>query len=305
MWSLSNTVDEPLTPVTVEPDLIDNILSDHPLDSSPPIEEPNPIVSLDPITALQIVFQLRTSCVQLIPFKCRRVVADAYDRVIKAVNVSNLNLECHARLLCFIPYTMSRVTDRSKNQSVQIKSRARSFAATSLFDIVNSIMEDSLHLEHQKAATSIKLRNVKRLISLGRLSDAIKMLQSNGVHPINTMVIQSLIDKHPQMVPCPEHDFNWLKHNFTTEQVAVAIASFPAGSSGGPFGLVEKFLKDLVSDAQLGNILLESLAYFCSSFASGIFPLALAPYYGSARLIPLVKKDGGSDLWPLAKPFVD
>ena len=35
-------------------------------------------------------------------------------------------------------------------------------------------------LEHQKETTSIKLRNVKRLISLGRLSDAIKMLQSNG-----------------------------------------------------------------------------------------------------------------------------
>ncbi len=58
---------------------------------------------------------------------------------------------------------------------------------------------------------------------MGSLSDAIKMLRSNGVHPINTMVIQSLIDKHPLMVPCPEHDFNKLKHNFTTERVAVAI----------------------------------------------------------------------------------
>jgi hypothetical protein len=73
-----------------------------------------------------------------------------------------------------------------KDQSAQIKSRARSFGAISLFDIVDSIMEDSLHLEHQKETTSIKLRNVKRFISLGRLSDAIKMLQSNGVHPINT-----------------------------------------------------------------------------------------------------------------------
>jgi hypothetical protein len=83
------------------------------------------------------------------------------------------------------------------------------------------------------------------------------------------------------------------------------FASFPAGSSGDPFSLVEKFLKDLVSDAQLGKILLKSLAYFCSSFASGIFPLALAPYYGSARLIPLVKKDGRIRPMPLAKYFAD
>jgi hypothetical protein len=125
-WSLLNSFGAPLTPVTVEPDL-----TSYPIIPCSHLHLLRNLinVSLDPITALQIGFQLRTSCVQLIPFKCRRVVVDAYDRAIKAVNVSILNLKCHARFLCFIPYTMSRFTNRSNNQSAQIKSWARSFGA--------------------------------------------------------------------------------------------------------------------------------------------------------------------------------
>jgi hypothetical protein len=47
----------------------------------------------------------------------------------------------------------------------------------------------------------------------------------------------------------------------------------------------------MISDTQLGPSVLSSLATFCSTFVRGRFPSAIAPYYGSARLIPLVKRD--------------
>ena len=39
--------------------------------------------------------------------------------------------------------------------------------------------------------------------------------------------------------------------------------------------------------------MLESLGVFCGLFVAGCFPQSLAPFYASARLIPLMKKDGG------------
>jgi hypothetical protein len=52
-------------------------------------------------------------------------------------------------------------------------------------------------------------------------------------------------------------------------------------------------LKDMISDPQLGKAVLSHLTHFCNLFISGKFPNTIAPFYGSARLIPLVKKDGG------------
>jgi hypothetical protein len=49
----------------------------------------------------------------------------------------------------------------------------------------------------------------------------------------------------------------------------------------------------MISNTQLGPSVLSSLAIFCSSFWCGRFPSTTAPYYGSAGLIPLVKKDNG------------
>ena len=45
--------------------------------------------------------------------------------------------------------------------------------------------------------------------------------------------------------------------------------------------------------AQLKESFLDSLATFCTRFASNTFPSSLAPLYGGAKLVPLVKKDLG------------
>jgi hypothetical protein len=119
------------------------------------------------------------------------------------------------------------------------------------------------------------------------------MLNSDGVYKVTPSVVETLKDKHPEGPGFFLDDINAQAINFSSEEVAEAIKSFPNGSSGGPYGLVEKMLKDMINDAQLGNTLLTSLAKFCSQFCSGKMPIELACYYASARLIPLIKKDNG------------
>jgi hypothetical protein len=43
----------------------------------------------------------------------------------------------------------------------------------------------------------------------------------------------------------------------------------------------------------MGQSVLDSLAFFCGNFVSGHFSTIISPFYGCARLIPLVKKNNG------------
>lgn len=137
------------------------------------------------------------------------------------------------------------------------------------------------------------MSNVRRLISLGRYSDAVKQLDSSGVHGATERVLQILLDKHPQVgtMEAPPMKPCWIA--FEADDVKKSLMDFPNGSTGGPFGLTELHIKQIVDDPQIGDQVYQYLATYAGLFVSGKFPRGLAPYYGGARLIPLMKKDNG------------
>ena len=71
--------------------------------------------------------------------------------------------------------------------------------------------------------------------------------------------------------------------------------SFPAGSAGGPDGLLPQHLKDLVSPTlgEAGASFIEALASFVSQLISCNVPHPVAPFFFGARLLGLNKPDGG------------
>jgi hypothetical protein len=80
-----------------------------------------------------------------------------------------------------------------------------------------------------------------------------------------------------------------------------AVQSFPPGSAAGPSGLKANHLQDIVRTESCSSaLLLSALDGFCTMCLSGGLPLPMAPYFVGARLIPLKKGDGGSDVRPIA-----
>lgn len=92
---------------------------------------------------------------------------------------------------------------------------------------------------------------------------------------------------HPQSDPLIPDPVLFQYINFSSLQVSTALASFPRGSSAGPFGLSAGAISRMAADSQMGQSVLDSLALFCGNFVSGRFPTIISPFYGCARLIPL------------------
>jgi hypothetical protein len=85
--------------------------------------------------------------------------------------------------------------------------------------------------------TGTPIKAIKRLISLGRPGDAIRLLNSNGVYRTTPEVLQKVESSHPlaEIIPPELPTVQFV--SFNVEQVATALNSFPKGSSAGPFGL--------------------------------------------------------------------
>ena len=71
--------------------------------------------------------------------------------------------------------------------------------------------------------------------------------------------------------------------------------SFPAGSAGGPDGLLPQHLKDLTSPTlgEVGASFVKALASFVCRVISGNVPHPITPFFFGARLLGLNKQDGG------------
>jgi hypothetical protein len=77
--------------------------------------------------------------------------------------------------------------------------------------------------------------------------------------------------------------------------VEEAILSFGPGSAAGPTGLRPSHLKDCLSKAGVGTELCEALGGWCDVAIEGRLPVGCRDLVCGANLIPLNKKDGGSD----------
>ena len=77
--------------------------------------------------------------------------------------------------------------------------------------------------------------------------------------------------------------------------MADAIVSFPPGSAAGPSGLRPTHLKECLKKVGVGSSLLMTLGRLAAAAIEGKLHHAMAPCFCGANLIPLQKKDGGSD----------
>ena len=100
---------------------------------------------------------------------------------------------------------------------------------------------------------------------------------------------------HPSSVPPPAPDSSQIASICVTpEMVVSAIRSFPAGSSGGPDGLLPQHLKDLLNPPSgVTAPFLSALSSFVSHVLNGNTPTALRHVFFGARLVALTKRDGG------------
>jgi len=265
----------------------------------PPQAVPDPIIDpIDPLQVLNVCLSSDASCLNQVPNSknCRRVVADAFINIVNSINRNPTNLVNHVKLFLFPLFVLGKKKDLKLKQAILCKQRARLLKTATLGEMMNAILLETAHNVLKLVNThseKLCVLRAKKLISLGRLSDAIKALDSSGIHVCDEKVLSILRDKHPQLENIPSFSKSPGRMYFQTEDVVLALNSFANGSSGGPSRLTIQVLLDFASVGQLRDALLDSLAGFASHFASCDFPDVMALYYGGGRLIPLSKKDGG------------
>ena len=76
-------------------------------------------------------------------------------------------------------------------------------------------------------------------------------------------------------------------------EVAAAIASFQAGSFGGPDCLRPQHIRDLTSNLEYGAKLLTAITGLVNLLLNGSCPPSVAAVLFGGKLIALQKKDGG------------
>ncbi len=248
-----------------------------------------------PIDMLQLALLNPVEIITAIPTtnKTRRAVADSFHGALQAVIKNPTSEEEHVRLLLFTSFVLARKSQPKTKQATMTKMRAHKFRSTSTEELLETILKESLAKSAKNTSTLPSLKSVSRLIAQGRYSDAVRMLTSEGVHPETADIISQLEAKHPQSEEHALPEMCRSNLTFSAEDVTNALNEFPNGSTGGPFALTELLLKNMTTQVQIGGLVLNSLAAYAGLFTSGKFPTSVAPFYGGARLIPLIKKDGG------------
>ena len=146
-------------------------------------------------------------------------------------------------------------------------------------------------------------RFVQNKLAVGDIRGAVRSLSAEtGLAPFSQETADLLKLKHPSVatdisqVPIPDlpaDDETFLRTS--EDDVAKAISSFPAGSSGGPDGLTPIHLKDLTSKStgDAGLKLLSAISHFTDMILRGGVCQEALPIFFGAKLCALEKKGGG------------
>jgi hypothetical protein len=136
----------------------------------------------------------------------------------------------------------------------------------------------------------------------GDIKGAIRtLISTDSIAPNNEETLNTLLNKHPKK-PSNRTFQDFLSSEnktikLTNENIIKALQSFPTGSSGGLDGLRPDHLKEMflsATDERTKNLLVNSLTKFCNFIINGKnFPATVKPVFFGARLIALLKKDGG------------
>jgi hypothetical protein len=131
----------------------------------------------------------------------------------------------------------------------------------------------------------------------GNIKAAVRIITSDDRPAENSAeTLQALRERHPlahsdrQPLPDPSQ---LPAVQFTEIDVAAAIRSFPAGSSGGPDGIRPQHLRDLISNKETGQSLVTALTGLMNILMKGQCPPSVTPVLFGGRLMALSKKSGG------------
>ena len=159
-------------------------------------------------------------------------------------------------------------------------------------------------LKSWKSNDGILAQTVMLKLEEGNFRSAVNAVCSEDtVAPFTPANLASLKAKHPQApadrrsISDPAQCLDRVEAA-TTQAIHRAVFSFPAGSAGGPDGLIPQHIKDLVRLEGSAGALVDSLAAFSSVVLQGSIPESIKPLFFSARLTAFCKKDGG--LRPIA-----
>jgi len=264
---------------------------------------------------LDTLFRLRIPTVSSIPNRCRFQVADAFQQVLKDI-VSSANDELPwLRLLLFPICILHRVpssfpsVSRNQLQTSNILCalsywNAGSEGISALATMVQDKFTSSPSVPPlENPIPSFRISNhaisrCKLKVASGQYRLALKMLSSTGLAPHSTQTFNTLTSLHPYRPPPPtpfSHDFTPPPILCSAAQVLKCLRSFPKGTSPGSDGLRAQHILDCFrgSSSIFQQLILDSIASIATLLLSGQCPLSLAPYFSSAPITALTKKDGG------------
>ena len=150
-------------------------------------------------------------------------------------------------------------------------------------------------VERMSSRENIRER-VTSLVEDGQLARAVEALDSNGMHKLDTNVVEILRRKHPVGPRLPDSEEDVAPSaQFDAEEVKKAISSFRMGTAPGGSKFRVSYLKDALTTpaADTDRRLSESLTEVVNLLASGEAPEESACWITGAPLYPLRKKDGG------------
>jgi hypothetical protein len=163
------------------------------------------------ILVLEDIFMTTSHTITHIPKCLRKKSRSIYLSLLKGVVTNPRELEAVGKLIIFPKYVFAFArpskTTKSANQYHQIKNRLNSFNELTLPIMLQQIKDDiSVYSRPSKKENNIRntwsqndvnIKKCKRLVGLGRFGDAVKALESSGIHSMCPETYNALSDKHP------------------------------------------------------------------------------------------------------------
>jgi len=243
-----------------------------------------------------------------IPYAARSRTAKILVRLLRQVNADPDDLDSQALLQGFWKMVFRFAPEAHGRSKHRIRQSNKNFTLTrlSLFEsgVVGQkqlwdevVRYSAVSSPPDRPQQELNERRCKRLVSLNRLSDAVKALVSDGVVTDQEAVLEALKAKHPEAC-APRLPIGPRAAPLQVENADLqkALWAFPRETGIGRDGLRPEFLKELLmggrTQAQQSHLWKEVTKYV-NHLLAGRVPRSLAPFVASAPVTALKKPKGG------------